>query len=54
MFKKDQKVSYKKYTGLVIAFYKRKGYYNLNIQCKGYTDSFVNLSEEEVKKIKVL
>lgn len=54
MFKKGQTVSYKKSSGVVLAFYKRKGLYNLNIQGKGYTDSFVNLSPEKLKDIKVV
>lgn len=53
MFKKNQKVSYKKSVGMVLAFYEYRGRYNLNIQGKNYTDSFVNLSAEEVKKIKL-
>ena len=54
MVKKGQVVSYKKSSGTVLAFYKRKGLYNLNIQGKGYTDSFVNLSLDKVNDIKVV
>lgn len=57
MFKKDQKVSYKKEKGVVEAFYKNPdGTYTLNIRGRidGFTCSWTHLSEEEVKKIKVL
>ena len=45
-------IKFKKSEGSVLAFYKNKKGYNLNIKGKTYTDSYSNLTEEEVCKIK--
>tara|TARA_R110000868_G_scaffold160448_8_gene390087 strand:+ start:140 stop:361 length:222 start_codon:yes stop_codon:yes gene_type:complete len=46
-------VSFQGVMGKVLAFYKTDVGYNLNLQCKGYTESFVALTDKEAEQIKL-
>lgn len=53
--KEGSTISFRKVKGRVLAFYKTKHGWNLNLlKSNGFTESWNDLSEEEVKKIKTV
>lgn len=51
--KKGQIIEFRGFKGKVLACYHERGYWQLNIECLDSTASWVDLTEEEMLKVKL-